>query len=98
MSEQSQEIRGWIESKGISTTCPLCGTEDAWDTATAEYVYPLSRGAVGSIISSNSDLQRIKRAVQGSMRVSRLVKLSCSNCRYVLLLDDVGIAEDSVGE
>lgn len=85
----------WIGSKGISR-CPLCGQEDAWDVPGAEYVYPLSFGAVRTIgqAAQRGDATRIARAIQGNMRVSRLIKLTCSNCRYALLLDDVKIAED----
>lgn len=88
------EVSAWIESKGASR-CPLCGQEDAWDLAGAENVYPLSFGAVSTITNRNSDLPRIKRAIQGNMRISRLVKLTCGNCRYALLLDHVKMREDA---
>lgn len=86
----------WIGSKGISR-CPMCGQEDAWDVPGVEYVYPLVFGTVRSIgqAAQKGDAARIARAIQGNMRVSRLMKLTCSNCRYALLLDDVKIAEDT---
>lgn len=116
--EQAQlmhEVEAWIESKGISTTCPLCGKENAWDVPDAELINPL---AAGTSIRMSSDpkhqpspagdrnrrdpiaahgwsLGRIRDAVRGNMRRSRLVKLTCSNCRYALLLDHVKIREET---
>ena len=40
-------------------------------------------------------LSKIRDTVRGNMRVSRLVKITCSNCRYALLLDHVKIREDA---
>jgi len=90
------KVTDWLGSKGISR-CPLCGQEDAWDVPGTGHVYPLAFSTVRAIgqAAQRSDTARIARAIQGNMRVSRLKRITCSNCRYALLLDDVKISEDT---
>jgi hypothetical protein len=42
-------------------------------------------------------LKRIRDAIQHNRRVSRLLKVTCSNCRYALLLDHVKMREEIEG-
>lgn len=105
------EATAWVESKGISRcpVCgkedawDLAGAELVNPLAARNSIKissdPRHQGNVrirnDSQAGQEWSLRRIRRAVRNNMGAVRLLKLTCGNCRYALLLDHVKISEET---
>lgn len=100
-----RETKDWVEAKGI-TTCPLCEQENAWDFERAVVISPFTSRTIGKIHSSHQGgnprkppgperiLTKIRDAAITNLRALGLVKLTCENCYYTLLLDHRRMREE----